>query len=187
MAKSRRSSCYAGKREERGFSFKAKDRVFSKVALLCHLYLEARPSTDSIVVQHLELSGSLLWAWQSCLGRWETGLSCCAGGLGTGQACELSEIELEIAIAKCLNMMCKPAQCFRFHSDRDQPDRICHSLATSPEAFQMNIQHFICWLSAVTAPPDIAMTFAASLEELGLVDSATAQYEHLVTTLEGSL
>ena len=104
-----------------------------------------------------------------------------------GQACLLNEMKMEIAIAKCLNMMCKPAQLLRFHSDRDQPDRICHRLATSTEACQMNNQHFVCWLSAVTAAPDIAMTIAARLEELGVVDSATVQYEHLVTTIEGSL
>ena len=108
--------------------------------------------------------------------------------LAPGQAFEWNELRVEDAIACCLNMLCKEAADFyRFHSDRDQPDRICHRLAISTETSQLNRQHFICWLSEVAAVPDVAMTIAASLEELGVVDSATVQFGQLVTTIEGSL
>ena len=73
---------------------------------------------------------------------------------------------------------------YRFLS-ADQPGCICHRLATSAEACQLNRQHFICWLATVIGAPDITTTIAAALEKLGVVDSATKQYEHLVTTVEG--
>ena len=95
---------------------------------------------------------------------------------------------MEGTIAVCLDMINKKeAGFFRFHSDCGQPDRICHCLATSTEASQLNRQPFVCWLSAIAADPDVATTIAFSLEELGMVDSATVQYGHLVTTIEGSL
>ena len=105
-----------------------------------------------------------------------------------GQACSLNEFRMEGTIAVCLDMINKKeAGFFRFHSDCGQPDRICHRLATSTEASQLNRQPFVCWLSAIAADPDVATTIAFSLEELGMVDSATVQYGHLVTTIEGSL
>ena len=107
--------------------------------------------------------------------------------LAPGQASWCNKFRVEEAIAVCLKMLCKKASFYRLHSDRDQPDRICHRLATSTEASQLNRQQFTCWLTAVAAAPDAAMTIAASLEELGVVDSATVQFGQLVTTIEGSL
>ena len=104
-----------------------------------------------------------------------------------GQASWSNQIEMEGAIAVCLDMVGKETSMFRFPSDRHQPDRICHRLATALEACKLNSQHFICWFSLVDAASDVAMTIAASLVELGMVDSATVQYEPLVTTIEGSL
>ena len=104
-----------------------------------------------------------------------------------GQASISNQYRMEGAIAICLNMVGKKACMFSFPSDRHKPDRICHRLATSLEACKLNSQQFICWFSEVNAPSDVAMTIAASLVELGMVDSATVQYEPMVTTIEGSL
>ena len=99
-----------------------------------------------------------------------------------GQASWSNQIEMEGAIAVCLDMVGKETSMFRFPSDR-----ICHHLATALKACKLNSQQFTCWFSEVNAPPDVAMTIAASLVELGMVGSATVQYEPLVTTVEGSL
>ena len=106
--------------------------------------------------------------------------------LAPEQVCFLNESKVDSTIATCLNYISKKVAMFRFLSGGDQPDSICHRLATSPEACQLNLQHFFGWLTAVTAAPDITFTIAAALEKLGVVDSATVQYRHLVTTIEGS-
>ena len=77
---------------------------------------------------------------------------------------------------------------FRFQSRWKQPERICPPWATDAHACRLNSQKFFCWLWFVAdGAPDLAETVSASLEELGVVDSATVQYEGLVTTIEGSL
>ena len=102
------------------------------------------------------------------------------------QVCLLNDESVDLTIANCLNCMSEKYAMFRFQSEVDQPDSICHRLAKSAEARQLNRQHFICWLVAVTAGPGITVTIAAALEKLGVVDSATVQFKHLVTTIEGS-
>ena len=101
------------------------------------------------------------------------------------KVCLLNDMEVDLTITKCLNCMSKKIMMFRFLSG-DQPGCICHRLATSAEVCQLNRQHFICWVSSIAAAPDITVTIAAALEKLGVVDSATVQYKHLVTTIEGS-
>ena len=79
----------------------------------------------------------------------------------------------EVTLGACLDLVKKRGDFFRLQSNWKQPEHICHRWATNAQACQLNSQRFFCWLFFVPdAAPDLAITVSASLEELGVVNSA---------------